>query len=125
MNECLVAIAFGDYRFRVQDVVSAAARAWPGARFFNATGLEDVSEGQLQISLPSDRDPEVLAAFLPGGKGISLDGTVEGMAHFIAWLTSAGELPGDESVVVLGWTPEGFPLRPGLTADELITAFDG
>ena len=125
MSECLVAVAFGDYRFRARDVVTAAARVWPGARFFSATTLEDVSEGQLQIPLPSDRDAEVFAAFLPGGKGISLDGTVEGMANFIAWLTSDGGFPSDQSVVVLGWAPEEFPLQPGLTADELITAFDG
>lgn len=121
MNECLVAVAFGDFRFHTQNVVNAATQQWPTATFVLPTGtLANLLEGQLQLPFPDGEESEVLAGFLPGGNGISLDGTVEGMAEFIAWLSGQEEFPSDESVVVLGWTSGEYPLPPATTAEALI-----
>lgn len=126
MNEALIAVASGDFRFAVDGVVAAARSSWPAATFAPALGpMAAVSEGQLQVPLADVDDSELLAAFLPGGKGISLDGTVQAMAMFIAWVTSLPDFPDDHTVVVLGWAPDELALGPNADASELAAQFIG
>lgn len=125
MNECLVAVAFGDYRFTSRDVADAAARTWVGTSFVPPAGpMAGVSAGQLQVQFGEPEESELLAGFLPEGQGISLDGTIETMAQFIEWLSGRPGFPDDGSIVVLGWTRDEYPVRPEVTAEQLIEQFD-
>jgi hypothetical protein len=121
MNECLVAVASGDYTLNFDDLVRAANLRWEGVRFILAGGRRATTAfGRLQIHSSDTGHAELIAALLAGGAAIRLEGAPEKVAEFMAWLTTREGFPDDGSVVVLNWRTDDLPLTPATTAETLL-----
>jgi len=111
-----------DFRFDADALSAAAVAQWPGARIIHPTGRRATlvtCDIELPATEPDFPDSEIRV--LTGGDGMGLDSaTHEEAARVLAWLAQVTPLPQDGSVVVIHWVSDFYPLRPGVTAGQLL-----
>jgi hypothetical protein len=124
VTDALVAVGTDAFRFVTAEVVAAAGERWPGTVFVPSSGeLVAYTDGQLRVPV-AEGAPDVLAELHPDGRGIGLEGTVEGISQVVAWVTERPGFPSDGSVLLLGWNGDYLPLDPGTTPARLEAQYD-
>lgn len=121
--EALIAAAEGEYTFDLDALVTEALATWPLSRFARYDGrLATLAVGQLQL-FDENGDDVLLVDLLTGGCGLDLERSEVAGAEFIAWLTHRDDFP-DGPVVLFNWSQDFLQLRPGMSAEELLAAYD-
>ena len=114
MSEYMVGATDGR-TFDFDDIVAGATQHWQGSEFFPARGQQaTVSYGQIEI--PDGLNVGLLAS----RGGMVLDGAPDSAADFVAWLTTRSDFPDNESAVICNWASDLVPLRPNMTAEDLL-----
>lgn len=112
MTDSFLAVLEGPYRFGFEALSTEVSTRFPDAAFFPPRTIQRQDEnGHLMLDIKLLGDDE---------GGVGLEGDDELAAEFVAWLTERPGFPADGSVVFAGWAPEPFPLRPNMTAGELL-----
>jgi hypothetical protein len=121
MNEYLVMANGGDYVFGFDDLVREVADRWQGIFFPAAPNELSFSYGEIQ--LPSADGFALDMVLTAGERGIGIGSRDWHLAaEIIAWITTRPGFPGDGSVLLCNWAADFIPLRPGMTAEELLAA---
>jgi hypothetical protein len=110
-----------DFTFDPASLAEAASTGWPGARVVPLPP-ELATVCALSLDLPTaDGGLGTELAVLSSRGAVSIETpSRQEAARVLAWLAQIAPLPGDGSVVVVHWTSEFYPLRPGTTAAQLL-----
>ena len=118
---CLIA-SRSAFILDVEAVLQAAGAAFPGAEIYRPSGpLAETLAAELYLPGPAGAST-LDVSFHRGGEGLSIGGgsNPEQLAEFVAWLARTAPVPEDGSVVLIEWAPEFVPLRPDVTAEQLL-----
>jgi len=110
-----------DFTFDARALATAATTSWPGATVTEPTvRVARVTELFIELPDPESTYPTELAVD-PTRRGLGLDASsYPAAARVLAWLAQVADLPTDGSVVVIHWTDDFYPLRPGVSVETLL-----
>lgn len=123
MTEVLVAVSEGEWAFDVDRLVADLQSRRPGTEW-TPTPAGDPDPALGQVAVPFG-EAWVLVDVLPEARGLGVEGAVEHVAEVLAVVAAHPGLPADGTVVVTDWADDLYPLTPGLTAQEIASAYTG
>lgn len=114
----------GQYDFDVEALVTAAQEAYPGVEVYRPEG-RSAENVVAELYLPGE--PRLEVALMPHGDGVVVDGAAcfERIAELVAWIARTAPVPDDGSVGLIEWAQDFVPLRPDITASELLAVGPG